>query len=255
MPKINVYLPDDLAAAVKAAEIPVSAVCQKALADAVQVVTVARKGIAALRDPDFDPGARPEFAARLADRMTDRLRASIELGRGVADGGPVTTGSLLVGVIDEGGNLAVRLLQALDGDLDQLREAALTSAAEEPLPTAAAGTEGFWSRLTMPVRSAIGAALEASIELGHNYIGCEHLLLGLVAEQDGAAGQVLRAAGAELRSTRGAVSAALAGFVHHRDQAGGKPSDPVAAVAALVGKQLKPLLDRLDRLERHVGLE
>jgi post-segregation antitoxin (ccd killing protein) len=38
MPKINVYLPDDLAAAVRAADVPVSAVCQPALVDAVQVI-------------------------------------------------------------------------------------------------------------------------------------------------------------------------------------------------------------------------
>ncbi|MBF9071457.1 Clp protease N-terminal domain-containing protein [Streptacidiphilus fuscans] len=255
MPKINVYLPDELAAAVKAAEIPVSAVCQKALADAVQVVTVARKGIAALRNPDFDPDARPEFATRLAARMTDRLRTSIELGREAAAGRPVGTGSLLVGMIDEGGNLAVRLLQALDEDIDELREAALTSTVEEPMPTAAAmaatggatggGEGGFWSGMTLPVRSAIGAALEASIDLGHNYIGCEHLLLGLLADPESGAGRVLSEAGLDASAVRRSISSALAGFAQSRATAASAASATTAALDRVV--------QRLDAIERRLG--
>jgi hypothetical protein len=54
------------------------------------------------------------------------------------------------------------------------------------------------------------------ISLGHDYVGCEHLLIGLVAEPDGTAGQVLRTLGAEPRLTRHAVAAAPAGYVHLR---------------------------------------
>ena len=70
MPKINVYLPDDLAAAVRAADVPVSAVCQRALADAVQIVQKVRKSVTALRNPQFDPDSHPQFATRLVSRMT-----------------------------------------------------------------------------------------------------------------------------------------------------------------------------------------
>ncbi|RAG87637.1 ATP-dependent Clp protease ATP-binding subunit [Streptacidiphilus pinicola] len=246
MPKINVYLPDELAAAVKAAEIPVSAVCQKALADAVQVVTVARKGIAALRDPDFDPDARPELAARLAGRMTARLKASVELGRAAAAEGPVGTRHLLVGLLDEGGNLAVRLLPALGEEPEALREAALASAAEEPLPNSAAKPApagGFWSGLTMPARNAIGAALEAALDLGHNYIGCEHLLVGLLADEESGAGRVLHAAGLDASAVRRAITTALAGFAQARQNA-----TPTGAEAVL-----KQLVDRLDTIERRLG--
>jgi len=62
--------------------------------------------------------------------------------------------------------------------------------------------------------------------MGHNYIGCEHLLLGLIAEPDGTAGQVLRALGAEHRLTRRAVTAALAGYVHLRAQTQGESQGP-----------------------------
>ena len=51
-----------------------------------------------------------------------------------------------------------------------------------------------------------------AIGLGHNYVGCEHLLLGLVAESDWSAGEVRRSLGADYRPVRRAVSAALAGY-------------------------------------------
>ncbi|SEK91577.1 Clp protease N-terminal domain-containing protein [Streptacidiphilus jiangxiensis] len=242
MPKINVYLPDDLAAAVKAAGIPVSAVCQKALADAVQVVTVARKGVAALRDPGFDPGSRPEFAGRLGERMTARLRAAIDLGRQAAGEGPLGTAQLLVGLLDEGDNLATRLLPVIGADADALREAAVAIAVEESLPTAAATEGGFWAGMTMAARGAIAASLEASIELGHNYIGCEHLLLGLLAEPESGAGQVLHAAGLDAPAVRRAVGSALAGFAQARQTA-----TPAG------GQALQQVLDRLEAIETRLG--
>jgi ATP-dependent Clp protease ATP-binding subunit ClpC len=97
-----------------------------------------------------------------------------------------------------------------------------------------------------------------AIALGHNYVGCEHLLLGLISEPDGTAGQVLRSLGAELRSTRRAVVAALAGYVHLRAQAAGGspavPADATKAVAAAVRQELQPVIGRIERLEQHVGL-
>ncbi|WP_042414045.1 Clp protease N-terminal domain-containing protein [Streptacidiphilus anmyonensis] len=243
MPKINVYLPDDLAAAVKAAEIPVSAVCQKALADAVQAVTLARKGVALLRDPAFDPDARPELAARLAGRMTDRLKASVELAHQAAGEGPVGTRHLLVGLIDEGGNLAVRLLPALGEEPDALREAALASTADEPLPNATGAAGGFWTGLTMPARSAIGAALEAALELGHNYIGCEHLLLGLLAEEESGAGRILHAAGLDATAVRRAIATAMAGFAQARQNATPPGTESL----------LRQLAQRLDAIEGRLG--
>src|SRR5512139_4012925 len=121
MPKINVYLPEDLAAAVKAANIPVSPVCQKALAEAVRTVTTVRKGIEAIRDPDLDASKLSQIAGRLDERMTARLREALHLAQMAA--GPsagVQTRHLLLGILDEGDNLAVRLLRAADHDPDEL---------------------------------------------------------------------------------------------------------------------------------------
>jgi ATP-dependent Clp protease ATP-binding subunit ClpC len=63
MPKINVYLPDDLATAVREAGIPVSPVCQKALAEAVRPVSRARKTVERLRDPNLIRRPSPRSAA------------------------------------------------------------------------------------------------------------------------------------------------------------------------------------------------
>ncbi|MFI7420833.1 Clp protease N-terminal domain-containing protein [Nonomuraea sp. NPDC049684] len=88
--------------------------------------------------------------------------------------------------------------------------------------------------------------------MGHNYVGCEHLLLGLVTEPDGTAGQVLRALGAEPRLVRRAVTAALAGYVHLRAQTSAA-GDPAQALAAAVRQQVQPLIERIERLEQNLG--
>ena len=243
MPKINVYLSDELAEAVRESGVPVSAICQRALEMSVKRVTAIRAATIGELTGE-DPSTKlPHF--------TERARTTVKLAieRAREDGSAlVGTEHLLYGLVREDNNMALRVLTATEVDPVRLLN-------ELPEPTRG---DHPADKFSGPLANAFELAMTEAITMGHNYIGCEHLLLGLVAEQDGTAGQALRAAGAELRSTRGAVAAALAGFVHHRDRGdkGGKmPADPAAAIATLVGKQLKPLLDRLERLERHVGLE
>ena len=253
MPKINVYLPDELAAAVKATGLPVSAICQKALAEAVEVVGAARKGVAALRNPAFDPDTRPAFGERLTGRMTPKLRRALDLGREAAAGAEhVGTRHLLIGILDEHENLAVRLLGALDLDGDDLREAATRIDTAEPAPDAKAPTApepqapaapaSLWSGLTLPARVAIGVAVEASIDLGHNYLGCEHLLLGLLDDADSGAGAVLRQAGLDAATLRSTITSASAGFMHARHD-----------VPAVDPATLSQIVQRLDSLERRLS--
>ncbi|MEV6611733.1 Clp protease N-terminal domain-containing protein [Kutzneria sp. NPDC051319] len=238
MPKINVYLPDELAEAVRESGVPVSAICQRALETSVKRVTAIRAAtIGELGDGD-PAGKLPHFTERA--RTTVKIAVEKARSEGAAE---VGTEHLLHGIISEGNNMALKVLLATEIDPKKLL-AELPAATAQDQPA---------DKFSGPLANAFELAVTEAITMGHNYIGCEHLLLGLVAEQDGAGGQALRAAGAELRSIRGATAAALAGFVHHRDQSPSK--DPVSAVAALVGQQLKPLLDRLGRLERHVGLE
>jgi ATP-dependent Clp protease ATP-binding subunit ClpA len=238
--KINVYLPDELAATVRAAGFPVSPVCQKALADAVRVVSRARKAIEAIRDPQYDPAEHPALEDRLSARMTPRLKTVFRLaGEAAGTGTRVGTGHLLLGVLDEGDNLGLRLLRALDIDVDELRAAVRETAPEEIAPEeTVAGSEekaheeteaGYAGagaepsplvNLTGPARQAIASALGAGIDFGHNYFGCEHLVLGLLADPDSVAGVTLRGFGADPASARRAIKAVFAGYAHARQTHG-----------------------------------
>jgi ATP-dependent Clp protease ATP-binding subunit ClpA len=248
MPKINVYLPDDLAEAVKEAGVPVSAICQRALEQAVRRVTAIRE--TAVSDLQAD-----DLTTRLPN-FTARARAVITLGvqRARADGAPsVGTEHLLGGLIAEGGNLALHVLRAVEIEPAQVARDLARQASAQP-----GSEEGTPARFSSPAANALELTVTEATALGHNYIGCEHLLLGLIAEPEGAAGQVLRTLGAEPRLTRRAVVAALAGYVHLRAQGGTEtpavPADAAKALATAVRQELQPLLRRIERLEEHVGV-
>lgn len=244
MPKINVYLPDDLAAAVRAAGVPVSPVCQHALAAAVREVNGVRQAISAIRDPGFDPGRHPVLGRRVQSRMTPRLAEAVRLA-GLYPG-RTGTGQLLLGVLAEGHNLGIRLLEAMDIDPDELaealRQADLTEQDLGADPGEAAAEPGPGPDLTRPAWQAVATALEAAIELGHNYLGCEHLVLGLAAEAGSGAGRVLRELGAEPAAARRALASILAGY------AAGREAAPPAGTQAL-----GEIVRRLDALESRVA--
>ncbi|MFI6732740.1 Clp protease N-terminal domain-containing protein [Nonomuraea sp. NPDC050451] len=254
MPKINVYLPDELAEAVKQAGVPVSAVCQRALEQAVRRVTAIRETV--LSDLDLE---EPTGALR---HLTPRTRTVLKLAADQArteGAAAVGTEHLLGAMLSEGTNLALHVLRAVEIDPEQVgRDLA------RHLPASGAAGDSEPRNFSGAAANALEFAVTEATSLGHNYVGCEHLLLGLVAEPDGTAGQVLRGLGAEPRLTRRAVVAALAGYVHLRAQtqqdaaAQGGPQQPAAVQAMLsaaVRQELQPLVQRLERLEAHVGLD
>lgn len=69
------------------------------------------------------------------------------------------------------------------------------------------------SKFTQKARSTLGRALDCARELGHTYIGSEHLLLGLLGEDDSAASRLLYARGADYDRVFSAV-AETSGVVH-----------------------------------------
>ncbi|WP_344947205.1 Clp protease N-terminal domain-containing protein [Sphaerisporangium flaviroseum] len=245
MPKINVYLPDELAEAVKEAGVPVSAICQRALEQAVRRITAIRE--TALGDLDVDDPAG--HLTHFTQRTRTVLRLAIEQAR--AGGAPrVGTEHLLGGMLAEGGNLALHVLRAVEIEPEQVARD-LARQTSEPMAGDESGTRHF----SVPAAGALELAVTEATALGHNYVGCEHLLLGLVTEPDGTAGQVLRALGAEPRLTRRAVMAALAGYVHLRAQgqaAGAVPADTAKALAAVVRQELQPLTQRIERIEERL---
>src|SRR5579875_1973544 len=164
MPKINVYVPDALAAAVKEAGVPVSAVCQAALSEAVERIGRTRRGIAALRDPATPAELLGRIGEGARGRMTPWLVAVLQASAVGPDGAPrdaVSGVDLLRDLIADGENLAVRLLLAQGVDLEDLSEAIGNGGADEPRPPAAGPGDSFLQRLTMPARLATAAALEA----------------------------------------------------------------------------------------------
>jgi len=237
MPKINVYLPDDLAEAVRGAGIPVSAVCQRALEQAVRRVTAIRQ--TALGDLSGADAGLTQFTAR----AREVLRLSTERAAGEPT---VGSGHILAGMLAEGRNLGLGVLRSMDieparVDRDLFERSVTEPGSAEP----GSAEQGGERRFSGPAANALELAVSEATALGHNYVGCEHLLIGLVAEPDGVAGQVLRSLGAEPRLTRRAVAAAVAGYAHLQTKTGQQPTDPAEAVR----QELRPLIARIERLE------
>ncbi|HEY1675156.1 MAG TPA: Clp protease N-terminal domain-containing protein [Streptosporangiaceae bacterium] len=288
MPKINVYLPDDLADAVKEMGVPVSAICQRALEASVRRVTAVRQatlGQVPLDDP----------AGRMA-HFTAKSRAAVGLAvRSARASGSDTVGTehLLAGLLADDTNLAMVVLTSMEiepaaigqalaaaGVTAAAAEAAATSAAPADPdpgtgPGAGAGASGGALRFSGPAANALELAVTEAISLGHNYVGCEHLLLGLASETEGTGGAVLRDLGADARPVRRAVTAALAGYTaisaskQARAQVAGQPgqsgqaSQPgqpgagqmLAMLREAVRREMQPFTERLERLEERLGPE
>jgi len=232
MPKINVYLPQELAAAVRDAQLPVSGICQAALERAVRDVSSAR----AVDEPPSED--RPGVSLT---RFTTRARNAITLALGVArdaSHNSVGTEHVLLGIIDEGSNLAIKVLASLDVELDDLRAELIASM--DPPAEPVEGHQPF----SPLAKQALELATKEALGLGHNYVGCEHLLLGLLATEQGLASKVLRRMGLELRTTRRAVVTALMSLVH---------AQAAPAPRAVAPDALDQILRRLDAIEERLA--
>ena len=244
MPKINVYLPDDLAEAVKATGVPVSAICQRALEQSVRRVSAIRATVLGDLEAD-DPTAQ---FSQFTDRTRTVIRLAVEQARATRAAG-VGTEHLLHGMLGEGTNLALHVLRAMEIDPAHVGRALANAASAAESSGSAAATQ-----FSGPAANALELTVTEALGLGHNYVGCEHLLLGLVGEPDGTAGHVLRELGVDLRTARRTVVAALTGYTHLRAQASSAPpADAASMIATVVRQELRPVLDRVERLERQAG--
>ncbi|MGI5128215.1 Clp protease N-terminal domain-containing protein [Pseudonocardia sp. CA-107938] len=242
MPKINVYLPDDLAEAVKATGVPVSAICQRALEQSVRRVSAIRAIVLGDLGAD-DPVAE---LSQFTERTRTVIGIAIEQARDHR-AARVGTEHLLHGMLAEGTNLALHVLRAMEVDPAHVQRALAGAPAAPPGPETA-------TRFSGPAANALELTVTEALALGHNYVGCEHLLLGLIGEPEGGAGRVLRDLGLDLRTARRTVVAALTGYTHLRAQASTATStDAAAMIAAVVRRELGPILDRVARLEQQAG--
>jgi hypothetical protein len=110
----------------------------------------------------------------------------------------VRTEHLLLGLVKEGSGVAARVLKDLGIDLHAVRR-------EVEGIVRCGPDDVVWIGklpLTPYAKRVVWSAIEEARQLGHNYVGTEHLLLGLLREREGVAGQVLRKLGLELPPVR-----------------------------------------------------
>jgi ATP-dependent Clp protease ATP-binding subunit ClpA len=248
MPKINVYLPDDLADAVRDTGVPISTICQRALELAVNRVTTIRQSTAMdLLPADNDPIGRMQL-------FTARCQRIIEQGIDHAHertAPNVGTADLLGAIVAEGTNLAVQILSTLGIQPSSLTIPATASPATASPAKPEPGGAGEGLRFSDPAAIALELAVAEATALGHNYVGTEHILIALATEPDGAAGKALREAGADAKTLRRTVVAALAGYKYLQAQSA--PAKQMGALMAAVRQELQPLVHRIERLETRLA--
>jgi len=160
---------------------------------------------------DRDAGA-PEADDHLLVRYTSRARASVGRAREEAlemGHNYVGTEHLLLGVLADPGALSVRVLTELGVPADELRQAVVEAAVPRSPHGAVAADLPFTPR----ARRVLDLTRGESLRLGHNYVGTEHLLMALAAEQDGIGGRVLREHGVDVDRARAEVIRALTAYV------------------------------------------
>ncbi|MFZ5826028.1 MAG: ATP-dependent Clp protease ATP-binding subunit [Bacillota bacterium] len=150
----------------------------------------------------------------------------------------VGTEHLLLGLIREGEGIAAKALQSLGIQLEQVR-----AEVEKMIGKGSASTRGEIGFTPRAKKVMVELAIEEARLLGHNYVGTEHILLGLIREGEGVAAQVLQNLGAELERVRNQVIHLLGGVPH--PQSGG--NTPGAAKGAKGPKTNTSTLDQFGR--------
>jgi len=190
------------------------------------------------------------------ERFTDRARRVVVLAQEEArmlEHNYIGTEHLLLGLIHEGEGVAAKALRALDVDLDTLRREveSLVGRGQQP-------TKGHIP-FTPAAKKVLELALRESVQLGHEYIGTEHLLLGLLREGEGPGAQVLQQRGIELNTVRQEVVRLLHGYQASEGRRGrrARPGRPGAEGATLdeISHQLRVLGARLSAIETKLGIE
>jgi hypothetical protein len=160
---------------------------------------------------DRDAGT-PAADDHLLVRYTSRARASVARARDQAlemGHNYVGTEHLLLGLLVDPAALSVRVLAELGVPADELRQAVIEAAVPRSPHGAVAADLPFTPR----ARRVLDLTRGESLRLGHNYVGTEHLLMALAAEQDGIGGRVLREHGVDVDRARAEVTRALTGYV------------------------------------------
>ena len=193
------------------------------------------------------------------ERFTDRARRVVVLAQEEArmlSHNYIGTEHILLGLIHEGDGIAAKALESLGISLEGVR-----AQVEEIIGQGQQAPSGHIP-FTPRAKKVLELSLREALQLGHNYIGTEHILLGLIREGEGVAAQVLQKLGADLNRVRQQVIQLLSGYQGKEAQAAGTapeaaPSSSLVldqfgrnyTQAAKEGK-LDPVIGREKEIER-----
>jgi len=194
------------------------------------------------------------------ERFTDRARRVVVLAQEEArmlNHNYIGTEHILLGLIHEGEGVAAKALESLGISLEGVRQQV-----EEIIGQGQQAPSGHIP-FTPRAKKVLELSLREALQLGHNYIGTEHILLGLIREGEGVAAQVLVKLGADLNRVRQQVIQLLSGYQGKEPAAAGATPGEAAPSTSLVLDQfgrnltqaaregkLDPVIGREKEIER-----
>ncbi|MEI8148949.1 MAG: ATP-dependent Clp protease ATP-binding subunit [Actinomycetes bacterium] len=193
------------------------------------------------------------------ERFTDRARRVVVLAQEEArmlNHNYIGTEHILLGLIHEGEGVAAKGLEALGISLEAVR-----SQVEEIIGQGQQAPSGHIP-FTPRAKKVLELSLREALQLGHNYIGTEHILLGLIREGEGVAAQVLVKLGADLNRVRQQVIQLLSGYQGKEAVASGGPAEGTPSTSLVLDQfgrnltqaaregKLDPVIGREKEIER-----
>jgi ATP-dependent Clp protease ATP-binding subunit ClpC len=190
------------------------------------------------------------------ERFTDRARRVVVLAQEEArmlNHNYIGTEHILLGLIHEGEGVAAKALESLGISLEAVRQQV-----EDIIGQGQSAPTGHIP-FTPRAKKVLELSLREALQLGHNYIGTEHILLGLIREGEGVAAQVLQKLGADLNRVRQQVIQLLSGYTGGKEAAPGEATPQGSTVLDQFGRnltqearetKLDPVIGREREIER-----
>ena len=193
------------------------------------------------------------------ERFTDRARRVVVLAQEEArllNNSYIGSEHLLLGLIHEGEGVAAKALESMNISLDAVR-----AQVQELIGESQAAPSGHIP-FTPRAKKVLELSLREALQLGHNYIGTEHILLGVIREGEGVAAKVLVNLGADLGRVRQQVIQLLSGYQGKEAVAAGGPAEGTPAGSAILDQygrnltqaardgKLDPVIGRDKEIER-----
>src|ERR671915_16273 len=185
------------------------------------------------------------------ERFTDRARRVVVLAQEEArmlNHNYIGTEHILLGLIHEGEGVAAKALESLGVSLEAVRQQV-----EEIIGQGQQAPSGHIP-FTPRAKKVLELSLREALQLGHSYIGTEHILLGLIREGEGVAAQVLQKLGADLNRVRQQVIQLLSGYTGGKETVSSEQTPQGSMVLDQFGRNLTQLA-RETKLDPVIGRE